>query len=97
MKFPNTRKSISKTAPPKGEGGGYKLGPHKPKPIAADAVWMTSVQLRARYGGKSHMWIVRKLKNDPDFPRPSHDGRMLIFNIKEFDAYDRLLLAKRSE
>jgi hypothetical protein len=27
-------------------------------------------QLRARYGDVSHMWIERKLANDPTFPRP---------------------------
>ena len=87
----------TKTLPPKGSGGGYKLGPRAAKLIPVDAVWMTSNQLRARYGGRSHMWIVRNLKNNPDFPRPSYQGRMQIFSVAEFDAYDRLLLSKRSE
>jgi hypothetical protein len=95
MKSSSKRKP-TKTLPPKGEGGGYKLGPRKVQPVPADALWMTSVQLRARYGGKSHMWIVRKLRNDPDFPKPVYDGRMQQFSIKEFDEYDKLLLSKRS-
>jgi hypothetical protein len=86
----------TKTLPPKGSGGGYKLGPRKVQPVPVDAVWMTSTQLRARYGNRSHMWIVRNLKNNPDFPRPSYHGRMQIFSVKEFDEYDRLLLSKRS-
>jgi hypothetical protein len=85
-----------KTPPPKGKGGGYKLGPRAVKPVPVDAKWMSSVQLRARYGGKSHMWIIRNLKNNPDFPKPSYDGRMQIFSVAEFDAYDKLLLSKRS-
>jgi hypothetical protein len=96
MKSP-AQKKLTKTPPPKGRGAGYTLGPRHVQPIPSDAKWMTALQLRARYGGKSHMWIVRKLKNDPDFPRPSYDGRMQIFNIAEFDEYDRLLLSKRSE
>jgi hypothetical protein len=90
------KSNLGKTPPPKGSGGGYRLGPRAAKPIPADAVWMTSNQLRARYGGKSHMWIVRKLRNDPDFPKPAYDGRMQIFSVAEFDEYDRLLLSKRS-
>jgi hypothetical protein len=97
MKSPNTQRKLTKSLPPKGKGGGYRLGPRQPKPITADTKWMSSVQLRQRYGGKSHMWIVRKLKNDPNFPRPVYDGRMQQFSVAEFDAYDRLLLSRRSE
>ena len=27
-------------------------------------------QLRERYGGRSHMFVERLIKNDPSFPRP---------------------------
>ena len=74
-------------------GGG--LGPRSPKPLPPDAVWATALQVRARYGGASDMWIYRKLKNDPDFPKPSYDGRLMLFNVAELESYDRLLLLKR--
>ena|SRR5258708_4879264 len=87
----------TKTPPPKGRGGGYQLGKRAAKPVPADAVWMSSKQVCQRYGDKSHMWLFRNLKNNPDFPRPSYQGRMQIFSVAEFDAYDALLLSKRSE
>lgn len=97
MKSPKTTsRKPTKTPPPKGRGGGYRLGPRKVQPVPVDAKWISSIQLRQRYGGKSHMWIVRNLKNNPEFPRPSYQGRMQIFSVAEFDEYDRLLLSKRS-
>jgi hypothetical protein len=92
----SSKRKPAKTLPPKGRGGGYRLGARAPMPIPVDAKWMTSNQLRARYGNRSHMWVVRNLKNNPDFPKPSRQGRLLIFSVAEFDEYDRLLLSKRS-
>jgi|SRR6266478_8263669 len=85
----------TKTLPPKGSGGGYQLGPRPIKPVPVDAIWMSAKQVCQRYGGKSHMWLYRNLKNNPQFPRASYQGRMQIFSVKEFDEYDRLLLSKR--
>jgi hypothetical protein len=93
----STRKSKhpTKALPPKGSGGGYKLGPRAAKPVPVDAIWMTAKQVCRRYGNKSEMWLFRNIKNNPDFPKPSYQGRMKIFSVAEFDAYDRLLLSKR--
>jgi predicted DNA-binding transcriptional regulator AlpA len=77
-------------------GGGHKLGPHSPKPLPPDAVWATSLQVRARYGGTSDMWIYRKIKHDPDFPKPSYLGRLMMFSVSELDQYDRKLLSKKT-
>jgi hypothetical protein len=93
----SSKRKLTKTLPPKGAGSGYRLGPRADKPVPADAIWMTSKQVCARYGGKSHMWLYRNIKGNPDFPKPSYQGRMQIFSVAEFDAYDRLLLSKRSE
>jgi hypothetical protein len=95
MKTSSNRKP-TKSLPPKGRGAGYQLGTRAIKPVPVDAVWMTSNQLCQRYGGRSHMWIVRNLKNDPSFPKPRYQGRMRLFSVKEFDEYDRLLVLKRS-
>jgi len=79
------------TPPRAGQGSGYKLGPRKPAPIPADAVWLTSNQVRDRYGGRSQMWLHRKLRN-PDFPKPRYDGRLRLFSVAALDAYDRAVL-----
>jgi predicted DNA-binding transcriptional regulator AlpA len=76
-------------------GAGYRLGPRPAKPVPADAVWMTSNQVCARYGGKSHMWLWRKIKRDPAFPKPVYFGRMMMFSVAEQDDYDRGIISKR--
>ena len=68
------------------------LGPRKPVEIPHDAVWITAAQVCSRYGGRSFMWLNRKLLNDPTFPRPSYDGRIRLFLLSQFDEYDRSLI-----
>jgi predicted DNA-binding transcriptional regulator AlpA len=65
-------------------------------PIPPDAVWISAKQVCQRYGGRSHMWLDRKLRNNPDFPRPVYDGRIRIFRVAELDDYDRALIAART-
>jgi predicted DNA-binding transcriptional regulator AlpA len=81
-------------APRRRMGTGYKLGPHAPKIVPAGAVWMTSNQVCARYGGKSQMWLWRKIKFDPAFPKPVYFGRLMMFSIVEQDEYDRIVISK---
>jgi predicted DNA-binding transcriptional regulator AlpA len=51
--------------------------------------YLTATQVRARYGGRSSMWLWRKLKHDPSFPRPLVMGRSTrLFSVDELDAYD---------
>jgi predicted DNA-binding transcriptional regulator AlpA len=76
-------------------GAGYTLGPHKPKPVPTSAVWITSNQTCERYGGRSLMWLWRKVKTDPAFPKPIYMGRMQYFSVAALDAYDRGLISKR--
>jgi hypothetical protein len=54
-----------------------------------DKRYLTSRQLRDRYGGRSHMWISRRLKADPKFPRPKYFGRYQYFDLDEIEAYER--------
>jgi hypothetical protein len=77
-------------------GPGYKLGPHVAKPVPADAIWLTSNQVCARYAGRSQMWQWRKINHDPAFPKPTYFGRMMMFSRAELDAYDRVLISKRA-
>jgi hypothetical protein len=81
--------------PGAGKGGGYTLGRRKPAPIPASALWLTSNQVRDRYGGRSQMWLYRKLL-DCDFPKPRYDGRMRLYSVAGLDAYDRTVLGEKT-
>ncbi|MCK1293417.1 hypothetical protein [Bradyrhizobium sp. 30] len=76
-------------------GKGYKLGPHTPKPVPDGAIWITSTQVLARYGGKSQMWLWRKINRDDAFPKPVYFGRLMMFSVAELDTFDRGLISKR--
>jgi hypothetical protein len=78
-------------------GAGLKLGPHAVKPIPADALWLTSTQVRNRYGGVSAMWLWNRVEHDADFPKPAYFGNRQMFSVAELDAYDRLVLSRRVE
>ena len=48
--------------------------------------YSTGPQVRKRYGGRSQMWLWRKLKYDPKFPRPLLMGKNLrLFDDAELD------------
>jgi predicted DNA-binding transcriptional regulator AlpA len=59
--------------------------------------YLTVAQLRERYGGVSHMWIERRLKGDPEFPRPVKLGSSLLrmFDLDEIETYERACTATR--
>lgn len=40
------------------------------------------------------MWLERRLKNDPDFPKPTYFGRLRFWKVAELDAYDRVCEAR---
>lgn len=59
------------------------------------AVYISVAQLRQRYGNVSHMWVERKLKSDPDFPRPVTFGSMFrFFKLADVEAYERAAAAR---
>ena len=51
--------------------------------------YIATKQLRARWGNCSHMTIERKIKNDPEFPRPYHFMRIRMFDLAEIEEYER--------
>ena len=59
--------------------------------------YLTAAQLRARYGGVSHMWIERRLRYDPTFPRPVKLGGSLIrmWDLAEIGAWERSCVLQR--
>jgi hypothetical protein len=49
---------------------------------------LTAIQLRARYGGRSHVWLWRKLKRDPNFPKPFYMDGFRLWDEAALDRYD---------
>ena len=64
------------------------------RPVPAGAKFINVPQLADRWGGISTMTIERKLKLDPDFPKPRRLGRIRIFDIPEIENYERGLVVK---
>ena len=59
--------------------------------------FLSSKQVRARYGDRSKMWLVRRLKKDPKFPRPTKlGGRDLLFDEAELEKYERECAAREA-
>lgn len=58
-------------------------------PVPPGAIYISAPQVCDRYGGVSHMWLERKLKNDRNFPRPKYFGRLRFWKIDELEAYER--------
>jgi predicted DNA-binding transcriptional regulator AlpA len=70
-----------------------KLGPQRVVPIPTDAVWITTNQVLARYGGMSQMWLHRKLENNPSFPKPVKFGRLKFWRLSSLEAYEQAVIA----
>jgi predicted DNA-binding transcriptional regulator AlpA len=68
--------------------------PRRRPSIPEGAKYATAGQVCDRYGGRSDMWLWRKVKDDPAFPKPYYMGRKRLFLIEELDAYDRSLIQK---
>ena len=53
--------------------------------------------VRQRYGGRSHMWIERKLANDPTFPKPhTFGGRLRLWAVDELEKWERECAARET-
>ena len=57
-------------------------------------VWLSTRQVRDRYGGVSAMWVERRLQSDPRFPRPKKFGRLRFFELSRLEDYERAIAAK---
>jgi predicted DNA-binding transcriptional regulator AlpA len=56
--------------------------------------WVSARQLRRRYGGRSHMWVQRRLQFDPDFPKPIKIGRLRFWDLDALEAYEQSRVAE---
>ena len=50
--------------------------------------YLNAPQLKHRYGGRSDMWIWRRLVDDPDFPKPFVMGKQRYWRLSELLAYE---------
>jgi hypothetical protein len=66
-----------------------KTNTNRQSPVPAGAIYISAAQLRARYGNVSHMWVERRLQNDPAFPKPIYFGRLRFWAIAELEQYER--------
>ena len=71
--------------------------PRPVRPVPLDATYMSGRQLRRRYGDVSHMWIERRLKNDPDFPQPEYFGSQRFFKISAVESCERLCATRQRQ
>jgi predicted DNA-binding transcriptional regulator AlpA len=59
-----------------------------------DPVYIATRQLRRRYGGVSHMWVERRMVDDPAFPKPVYFGARRFWAVAELEAWERATAAK---
>jgi hypothetical protein len=70
----------------------HLAGPPEP---GASKIFLTSNQLRVRYGNRSEMFLTRIMQSDPSFPRPIMVGRFRLWALDEVEEYERALAARR--
>jgi predicted DNA-binding transcriptional regulator AlpA len=51
--------------------------------------YIGTAALRRRYGNVSHMWVERRIKLDPAFPRPVKFGRLRFWKLSELESWER--------
>jgi hypothetical protein len=53
--------------------------------------YLTVVQLRERWGNVSQMFVERRMRSDPDFPKAMKfpRGRLRLFDESEVEEYER--------
>jgi predicted DNA-binding transcriptional regulator AlpA len=66
-------------------------------PVAQSDVYLKTKQVRVRYGGASHMFIERRLKNDPAFPRPVYMGRIRFWKLSELERWEAAQAIRKSK
>jgi hypothetical protein len=82
------RKATNKKSPAK------QIKHNDPVPVPAGAVYLSAQQLLARYGGRSEMWLNRKLTMEADFPRPMYSGRLRFFRLDELEQYEKAMVVR---
>jgi predicted DNA-binding transcriptional regulator AlpA len=55
--------------------------------------FLTAAQVYARWG-VSHMFVVDRLKTDPEMPKPTYFGRHRRWKLSEIEAYEKILAVR---
>jgi len=55
--------------------------------LDSQPVYVGTNGVRTFFGDKSRMWIARRLKNDPKFPRPVYFGKLPHWRIDWLELY----------
>lgn len=63
---------------------------------ANDDVFLNSRQVMQRYGGASHMWIIRRQAQD-GFPGPTYLGRQRFWRLANLIAWERAQATKGAQ
>jgi predicted DNA-binding transcriptional regulator AlpA len=58
--------------------------------------YLSSIQVRQRYGGVSVMWIVRRLADDSGFPKPIYIGKRRYWPLEALEGWERTQLVKNT-
>ncbi|WP_441229453.1 hypothetical protein AB7828_03860 [Tardiphaga sp. 215_C5_N2_1] len=59
-----------------------------------DATLIPTARLRARFGGVSHMWVERRLKDDPTFPKPIYITNRRFWRVSDLVVWERGQIAR---
>ena len=54
----------------------------------AEGVYLTTRQVAKRYNRSNTVWVYRRVKGDPNFPRPIYIGGQKYFRLADLEAYD---------
>ena len=54
----------------------------------AEELYLKSAQVRARYGGASNMWIIRRMRDDA-FPEPVYFGAQRFWRERDLVAWEK--------
>jgi predicted DNA-binding transcriptional regulator AlpA len=58
--------------------------------------FLNAGQVRARYGGASHMWLLRRMA-DSEFPKPTYLGRLRFWRLSELVLWERDQAGKKQK
>ena len=61
-----------------------------------DDTLLPTARVRARYGEVSHMWIVRRLADDPKFPRPLYIAKRRFWRLGDLVNWERELATREA-
>lgn len=58
-------------------------------------LYLRIADVRARYGNVSHMWVERRLHDDPSFPRPQYISKRRFWRLGDLVAWERANASSR--